>query len=269
MRNTQRLLSGALALAALAPTRADETPAADPKWATSATLNLTATSGNSETLLFGASLLTSKKWDKNEFSAGADATYGKTTIDNIVTDGNGSHLERTSKTSAQNYGAFGQYNRLVWDDRGYFLGRVDARVDRIADIDYRITLSPGVGYYIIRQKNFELSGEGGPGVVFEKFKDQSGDSYITLRLAEKLKWTINDRSRLFQGLEYLPKVDNFGNYVLNAYVKAETDITKSLALTVTVSDTYRSDPAPIPGTSPIELRKRSDVQVLAGVTYKF
>jgi putative salt-induced outer membrane protein YdiY len=178
-------------------------------------------------------------------------------------------LHRDSRTSAQNYGAFGQYNRLVLEDRGYVLGHVDARVDRIANVDYRLTLSPGAGYYLVKEKDLELSTEAGPAVVFEKFKGSTENSYITLRLAEKLRWNINERSRIFQGLEVQPKVDDFSNYVANFSLKAETDITKSLALSATIQDTYRSDPAPVPGTTPIVLRKRNDIQLLAGVTYKF
>lgn len=265
MRHTSFILTGALAAAGSVALAEDPAPPPAPKWETSASLNLAATSGNSESLLFGANILTLRKWDKNELSGGADITYGKTTTDSVA---NGV-LTRTSQTSAENYGAFGQYNRLVWEDRGYFLGRADARVDRIADIDYRVTLAPGAGYYIVREKTFELAGEAGPGIVFEKLKGAPESDYITLRLAERLKWNINDRSRLFQTLEYLPKVDDFANYVANFSIKAETDITKSLALSVTLQDSYRSDPAVVPGTAPIVLRKRNDVKILAGVTFKF
>ena len=254
--------------------RAEETPGsatatpppAPPKtWESSASLNLTATSGNSESLLFGGSILAKKKWSRNELNLGADLTYGQTTTENVA----GGQLIKTKSTSAQNYGAFLQYNRLVWEDRGYLLGRADGRQDKVADVIYRFTLSPGAGYYFIRDKSLELSGEAGPGIAFEKLKGATETDYFTVRLAEKLKWIINDRSRLYQDLEYLPRVDNFNDFVVNASIKVETDITKSLALGVTLQDTYRSEPALIPGTMPTLHRKKNDLKILAGVTYKF
>jgi putative salt-induced outer membrane protein YdiY len=241
-------------------------PPAPPKtWESSASLNLTATSGNSESLLFGGSILAKKKWSRNELNLGADLTYGQTTTENVA----GGQLIKTKSTSAQNYGAFLQYNRLVWEDRGYFLGRADGRQDKVADVIYRFTLSPGAGYYFIRDKSLELSGEAGPGIAFEKLKGATETDYFTVRLAEKLKWIINERSRLYQDLEYLPRVDNFNDFVVNASIKVETDITKSLALGVTLQDTYRSEPALIPGTMPALHRKKNDLKILAGVTYKF
>ena len=241
-------------------------PAVAPKhWESSASLNLTATSGNSESLLFGGSILAKGKWDRNELALGADLTYGQTSTENVS---NG-QLIKTKSTSAENYGAFVQYNRLVWDDRGYLLAHADGRQDKVADVLYRFTLSPGLGYYLIKQKTLEVSGEAGPGIVFEKLKGSPEADYLTLRLAEKAKWTINDRSRIFQDIEFLPKVDNFNDFVVNGSVKIETDISKALALGVTFQDTFRSEPALIPGTLPELHRKKNDLKILAGVTYKF
>lgn len=241
------------------------TPPPPKTWETSASLNVTATSGNSESVLIGGSILAKKKWNRNELNMGADVTYGQTTTDTVE---NG-QLIKNKSTSAQNYGAFLQYNRLVWEDRGYFLGRIDGRQDKVADVLYRFTASPGVGYYFIRQKDLELSGEAGPGFVDEKLKGQNETKYVTLRLAEKLKWLINEHSRLFQDLEYLPKVDKLSDFVANASIKVETDITKSMALGVTLQDTYRSEPAVIDGTVPELHRKKNDIKILAGITYKF
>ncbi len=244
------------------------TPAPTPTprhWESSASLNLTATSGNSESLLFGGSILAKGKWDRNELGLGADLTYGQTTTENVS---NG-QLLKTKSTSAENYGSFLQYNRLVWEDRGYLLAHVDGRQDKVADVLYRFTFSPGAGYYLIKEKTIEVSAEGGPGIVFEKLKGSPESDYLSLRLAEKAKWTINDRSRIFQDIEFLPKVDNFNDFVVNGSVKIETDFSKALALGVTFQDTYRSEPALIPGTLPELHRKKNDLKILAGVTYKF
>jgi putative salt-induced outer membrane protein len=219
-------------------------------WKTTAGVNVSVNRGNSDTLLAGANILTLKKWDKNELSAGADAVYG-----------NNRDLNTGDRvTTAQNYGAFLQYNRLV-TERWYFLGRGDARQDRVADIKYRVGLSPGVGYYFIKNEKTTLSGELGPGLVFEQFENGPSSKYFTLRAGEKFTHKFNDKVRLVQEADITPKVDEFENYVFNFSATLEADLTEKLAVRLTLQDTYRSEPAPG--------RKENDLRIMAGIAYKF
>ena len=252
----------ALAAAATFTAVAEEPPQ---KWVSSAGLNFTLTSGNSETFLVGGGLTTATKWAKNEFAANADVAYGQNTTKSVV----GTSLVETKSTTAQNYGAGLQYNRLVWEDRGYLYAKADGRQDKIAGVNYRVTLSPGVGYYLLRDKTYELSAEAGPGVVFEKLIGAGSTSYFTLRVGEKFKWVISEHSRLFQTAEFLPQIDDFNNYVGVFTVRLETDITKALKLNVTLADTYRSRPAAYLGTVPLVFREKNDVTLTAGISYSF
>jgi len=222
----------------------------DTGWKTSAGVNVAVNQGNSDTLLAGANILTLKKWSKNEFTAGADGVYG-----------NNKDLNSGERvTTAQNYGAFLQYNRLV-SDRLYFLGRADARQDRVADIKYRVTLSPGVGYYLIKNEKTTLAVETGPGLVLEQFENGPATQYFTVRFGEKFTHKFNDKVRLMQEADWTPKVDQWENYVLNAQATLEADLTEKFAVRLTVQDTYRSEPAPG--------RKSNDLRILAGIAYKF
>jgi putative salt-induced outer membrane protein YdiY len=219
---------------------------ADPNptgWKSSAFLGATVTKGNSDTMMINGSAKTDKKWDKNELSFGADLTYGK------------DH----SNVNANSVSGFGQYNRL-FTDRFYGYARVDALHDEIADINYRVTLGPGAGYYFLKNDKFTLSGEAGPGLVMEKVANQC-NNYWTVRLAEKFTWKISERSRLWEGVDYQPQVDDLGNYVVNAELGAESDLTKHLALRVVFADTYRSRPAPG--------KKDNDLKLMAGLAYRF
>src|SRR5262245_40028084 len=105
-------------------------------WLTSAAFGLSLARGNTDNLLTTGNLLTSKKWDQNEVDLGLDGSYGET--DGIQ--------------SAGNAHAFGQYNRL-FTERFFGLFRVDAMNDAIADVEYRVTISPGVGYYFLKSTN--------------------------------------------------------------------------------------------------------------------
>jgi putative salt-induced outer membrane protein YdiY len=136
---------------------------------------------------------------------------------------------------------------------------VEALHDGIADVDYRVTLSPGAGYYLIKQTNIFFRVELGPGYVFEKLGGITHD-YATLRIGERFEWKITERAKLFQSAEYLPQVDKFENYVINAEIGLDTAITKRLSQVTLIQDSYRSEPAPG--------RLHNDLKLIAGLKYK-
>jgi len=234
-----------VATAAAAGAFAQSAPTTSEKstWSTSASFGLSLAKGNTDNMLINGNLLSSKKWDKNEVDLGADGTYGET-------DGT---------KSAENMHGFGQYNRL-FTEKLYGLLRVDALYDNIAEIDYRVTVSPGAGYYLIKNTNTFLRVEAGPGFVFEKVSGQT-DDYTTLRLAERFETKLNDKAKLWQFVEWLPSVDDFSDYILNAEIGIETGLSDKLSLRTYVQDTFDSTPAP--GL------KKNDVKLVAAIAYKF
>jgi putative salt-induced outer membrane protein len=214
-----------------------------PKWDTTVNIGMTLTRGNSEAFLAAGDIGTVRKWDKNEVSLGADGVYGKT-------DG--------TENANQAHG-FGQYNRL-FTERLYGYARVDAWYDAIADINYRVSISPGAGYYVVKTANTSLKGEVGPGYVFEKVGGVT-DDYPTLRLAERFEQKIKDRTKLWEVAEYVPQVDKFANYVINAEIGLETAISKNVTQRICIQDNYRSEPAPG--------KKNNDVKLIVALGYKF
>lgn len=212
-------------------------------WESSAFLGLTLTRGNSDSVLFTANVKTTKKEKQNEWAFGADGSYG----------------ENDSVKSSQTLHGYGQYNRL-FSERcfGYF--RADALHDGIADVEYRVMLSPGLGYYLIKEKATSLAVEVGPGYVFEK-RGSSDDSYATLRVAERFEHKFSDRARVWQSLEYLPEVGDFPNYVVNFEAGVAATITKNLELSVVLQDNFVNRPA--------AGRTCNDLKLISGVTYKF
>lgn len=223
-----------------------------PHWESTAAAGLTLTRGNSETVLGTLSLGTGKKWAQDEISMGLDGVYGNTK-DQKTGD---------SSTSAQSLKGFVQYNRL-FTERWYGYGRVEGLYDKVADVKYRLTLSPGAGYYFIKEKTTDLSAEVGPGYVIQKLGNVSS-SYATLRLAEKGHYALSDRARVWEMAEYLPKIDDFThNYIINAEVGIEADLSssKKMALRLVLQDTYNNAPA--------KNRERNDLKLIASIAYKF
>jgi len=234
------ILAACASLALASSTVAADAP---PKWESSAALGLTLTRGNSDTLLFTANIATAKKLPKHETSLGADAAYG----------------ENQNVKNNELFRAFFQYNYL-FTERVYGYARADGLHDAIADVEYRLTVGPGAGYYFIKNATTRLSAEAGPGLVMEK---QGGNdrSYFTVRVAENFEHKLNDKARIWQSVEIFPQVDDLDNYIVRAEAGIETSITKRVGLRVYVVDTY--DNVPAAG------RKKNDIKLVSALAWKF
>lgn len=238
------MLASGLGLAAASLAALAQDAEAPKGWKTSANVAAAMTRGNSDTVNVAAGLNTERKWDRDELAFGASVSYG----------------EERDNVTASSISGYGQYNHL-FTDRFYAYGRVDALHDDLASLAYRVALSPGVGYYLLKSDKFTLSGEFGPGFVMEKFHNESQQDYFTLRFGEKFGWQISKTSRLWQSFDYYPQVDDFGNYLMNAEIGIATKITEAMDLRLVAQDTYRSRPA--------DGRTENDFKLMAGVGYTF
>jgi putative salt-induced outer membrane protein len=247
IKDTASLATIALTFLCAAPALRAEDPI--PKWESSAAAGLTLTRGNSDTLLGTLTFATAKKWDQNELGLGADGAYGQTKQNGV------------NDTTAESLHAFAQYNRL-FTEHWYGYGRIEGLHDGVAEIRYRLTLSPGVGYYFIKNKSTDLSAEAGPGLVVQRL-GSTDSSYFTLRLGEKFHQALSDRARLWETLEFLPQVDDFNNYIVNFEVGVEADLSssKKLSLRAYLQDTYNNVPA--------KGRLKNDAKLVTAIAYKF
>ncbi len=224
-------------------------PAPNGKWESSAAAGITLTRGNSDTELASLTLLSGRKWDQNELSLDLDGAYGKSKVNGI------------NSTTAETLHGFVQYNRL-FTERFYGYARVEGLHDGVADIRYRVSLSPGAGYYLIKNTNTDLCAEVGPGYLFQRLGDED-QSYATVRVGEKFHQKLSDRARLWQTVEWLPQVDNFNNYIINFEIGVEADLSssKKFSLRTYFDDTYNNVPAPG--------RLKNDAKLVAAIAYKF
>jgi len=221
-------------------------PAVPPKtnrWSSLVAAGITLTRGNSDTLLVTAKIATQKKDDRSEWLFEADGAYGA----------------NNSVSSAESLHGISQYNHL-FTQRFYSYANVDADHDGIQDLKYRVSLSPGVGYYLIKSKPTLLSVEMGPGLVTEKRGD-TDETYASLRMAEHWEHKLSQSAKLWEKVEILPQVNNFDNYAANIEFGVDSAITKQLSLQVTFDDSYVNQPA--------YGRKGNDVKLVGGIAWKF
>ncbi len=217
-------------------------PVSNP-WESTVSAGLTLVRGNTDTTLASADFFTQKKTPTDEYKLGAGGAFG----------------EENSSETINNYKAFGQWNHL-FTDRFYGYVRVDGLRDFIADVDYRLTVGPGAGYYLLKETNTTLSAEAGADFEAQKLggKDQT---FATVRLDERFEHKFGNRARLWQNVEIFPQVDKLDNYVVNFEIGIEAAISKTLSLKTCLDDSYANRPA--------ASHLKNDMKIVAGVAYKF
>ncbi len=241
-------LLSALALMAGAAL-AEEAPAASPAWITTAAAGLSLARGNTKNLLANGSIKSERKGDANEFTLSLEGNYGET---EVTRDG-----ESQDETNVQNAKALAEYRRL-FDERNYGYVQGEGSHDHIADVDYRVIVGPGVGRYFIKSDIQNLNAEVGVSYIGDKVGGVTGDR-AALRLSQKYDWMVSKTAKVWEGVDYLPTVDDFGNYLLNAEIGAEAAMTAKLSLRVVLQNKYNSEPAPG--------KKSNDLALIAGLSY--
>jgi putative salt-induced outer membrane protein len=211
-------------------------------WVSELTVGFNLSDGNTDKSLLSVGASAERKWDENEWLNKAEYVYGESSGDKDTDKGDASS----------------QFNRLL-NDGLFSYARVDARFDDIADIDYRMSVGPGLGYYILKDDKASLAVEGGIVYTWEEVGGLD-DEYASLRLAKRLEYTVNENVVFFEVAEYLPQVDDMGTYLLNAEVGLDAALNGRLALRVVVQDKYDSDPA--------EGREKNDVLLTVGLVQK-
>lgn len=223
------------------------------------TLNagLTLTDGNSETLAANVGLKTEgEKEGLGSLLAGAEFNYGESAVETETTDeaGAATLAERDEKT-VENAKIFANVKKTL-SPRTFASVDGSALYDDVADVDYRATLGPGLGVYLLKSEKRELTLEAGPAYVWEEVGGAS-DDYLALRFAERYVCQALENAKLVQSLEYLPEAEDFDNYLLVGEVGVEAAMSEHLNLRVVLQDKYDNTPA--------AGKDRNDISLIAGV----
>lgn len=240
------VVCAATVIAGVAWAQAPAAPAA--KNERSFNAGLTLTDGNSETMAANASLIASgEKQGLGSYRVGLEGNYGESTVDEITS---------TTVGNAKGYGTV----RRTLSDRLY--ATLDATVlhDDIAEIAYRATLGPGLGVYLVKNERVALSFDLGPSYVWEEVGGIE-DDYLALRAAQRLDVRFNANAKLWESVEYVPDVEDFGSYLLNAEVGVEATLTERIVLRIVLQNKYDSTPS-----AGLE---KSDLSLVSGLGVKF
>ena len=253
------LMALALAVSAsAAEKKAEEAAAQKEGFTTALNAGLTMTDGNSETLAANIGLATEgEREGLGSLIAGAVFNYGENTVQTETTD------EATGETTVTESDEKPIENAKVYANVKKTLtprtfGYLDGSVlyDDIALIDYRATLGPGLGAYLVKNDKRTLTLEAGPSYVWEKVDGLSND-YLALRFAERYTCQAMKNAKLVQSLEYMPEAEDFDNYLLVGEIGVEAAMSERLSLRVVLQDKYDNTPA--------EGKERNDLSLIAGL----
>ena len=261
MKKIAVMLALAMAVSAsAAEKKTEEAAAPNDGWTTALNAGLTMTDGNSETMAANVGLATEGEKDGlGSVIAGADFNYGESTVSSAATDPatGESVVTETEETTVENAKAFVNVKKTLSPKTFAY---VDGSVlyDDVALIDYRATLGPGLGFYLLKNDKRQLSLEAGPSYVWEKVDGASND-YLALRFAERYSCQATKTAKLVQSLEYLPEAEDFDNYLLTAEIGVEAAMNDHLSLRVGLQDKYDSTPA--------AGAERNDLSLIAGLGF--
>jgi len=136
---------------------------------------------------------------------------------------------------------FGNYKHL-FTDRFYGGINTSFRYDDIADVDYRFIISPGLGYFLVKNENFDFYVEAGPSYVFEELGGID-DEYISIRAAEGFNWQISETAKIYHHLEWIRSLEESDKWLLSGNLGIEAELSSLFSLVVLFQDDFDNLPA--------------------------
>jgi len=194
-------------------------------WQTTALAGLSIVGGNSDTTLATLNLLSVREWGPNLLGLSVGGTYGET----------------DDETTAETYAASANYRRTLADPFYSGIGATYLH-DDIAEVDYRTTVNPALGVYLIKNDTTTLNVEVGPTYLWEDVAGVS-DEYLGARIAQGLTHQLTEGIKIWEILEVIPEIEDFNNYIVNAEVGFETAISDTMSLKTYVQAVHDSTPA--------------------------
>ncbi len=227
-------------------------PAAPPVvWTGSIVANAMLTRGNTDTDSLGMTLDAMRRATMDRITLKATYLYGRQedpdTGDMVVT--------------TDNWLLMGKYD-YFFNKKFYAYGITTVERDRIAELDLRLAPGGGVGYQWHESPKWNFFTEAGLNWVYEKYENSDeSESHFAARFAYHYDRRLSDDVTLFHNLEYLPSVEDLGDFNLNTDMGVRFTLVKNMFGEVKAE--LRHDATPAPGA------EKNDVRYILGLGWKF
>lgn len=200
--------------------------AEESNWQNTAAFGINAARGNSDSIFTTLGFDSERKRSMDTFRSVIQASYG----------------EKDNEIVAKDAAIISQYNRTV-TPKTFWLLSGSLEHNEVSDIDYRYTVSPGYGYYFIKEDDRLLEVSAGIAYVGQKFSTGEEDDYIATQLSERFEWTT-ENSKIWNSLSFLPDVSDFSDFILRGEVGFEAELHIRWGLRLVLRNIYDSSPPP-------------------------
>ena len=195
------------------------------EWVTTALVGGAYAAGNTDASSVALGILAKRKSALTSSEIGLNGHYGES-------DG-----MRTAESA--DFAAHHQYSF----SKPCFAGlRFDANYDAVADLDYRLSMTPYLGRFLYESGDAFVSGEVGSSAVTVS-KGGVDDTYLAAYASLKAEKHFNDRTRLYGDVTWRGEAADTANHVLSSRLGFDHAISDSAKLQLLLTNTYDNMPA--------------------------
>jgi putative salt-induced outer membrane protein len=211
---------------------------------------------------FSAGLaLTSGNTDTSSFNLGFNMVYDPKTHSLFKADAFYLRSASDGVATTDKAGATLRYEYKV-TDRVYAFLQLGYQRDRFKNVTYLVTPMLGAGYYVVKQKNLELTVDVSVGGAFEKDSGLDGTSSGAFSLGQGFVWRISPTTTFTEKANGLWKTNDTSDCFYHFELGLAASLVKNFELKVAYLVDYKNEPNP-------PTLKKADTALIAAVVYKF
>lgn len=190
------------------------------EWSGSILATFTLNRGNTNRYGVGANGIASLRRDddhnNDRFTLGGGYNYGES---------GGGPPGGPKTLDTDNWNVFGKYDRY-WTEKWYGYAIMKAEHDRVASLNLRLAPGVGIGYQWWEGPTSNFSTEAGLTYLYEDYDPGSTNNDIAVRLAYHYDRQLMENVKFFHNLEYLPAIEDPGDYLLNIDAGVRANLTE-------------------------------------------
>jgi putative salt-induced outer membrane protein len=205
--------------------------------------------------------ITTGNTDTSNFNLGFNLVYDPKT--HILFRADGFYLRSTNNGAATaDKGSASFRLEYTVSDRIYAFAQVGYLRDQFKNVLYLITPMAGGGYYLLKQKDLELTADASVGGAFESDSGYAATNSGAFSLGQGFAWKISPNATFTETASGLWKTNHASDAFYHFEMSVAASITKASQLKISYLVDIKSRPNP-------DTLKKTDTALIAAFVYKF
>jgi hypothetical protein len=215
-----------------------------PKYSGSLGALISGSTGNTETLVFGAAGGIQRDTDDDRMRLGVRTEYEES--DNEVT------VQRT-----RGYTDYDYYLGKKW----YVTGLLRLEHDKLEDLTLRTTVGGGPGYRFFDSKDLKLRAYAGLAYVNENFDESSDRDFLSALVGDEFRWNVTDWFSVYQLAEIYPSLADVSDTLFHVEAGVRQSLPKGMFVDFGIINDYDTEPA--------DGKDKNDLRYIGQIGYEF